>query len=1310
MTGAIQALGDLKAALEHRAREESEIAHALDRATAAAEQTYEKATRDTRRIRDDDDAAATAAHEQATRAIHDELDGQINTIQASLDAELASQQEKQADRQSKVDKEAEEARWVCDSIAESDERQANKRLQAIRSQVTDWRAAVARLEAGATEIAAEFGADAASYLGSPDPNPDQPEPTDPDASIRIAADSVAAVEALLTQWGALNLPRLARGSGFVTLAAILFLLTAALGFVVGQITGRLPGGIIGAGIGVALTIVCLLPLRAILSRVARRRVDDIGRHVGANLDRARLAIARAETLAEQRHAGALERIRRTATDEIQRIERQRREKTDAISARRTTREAEIRATHETDLAGLRAERQARTRQADEARDRAERQAHETFDRESSGATHQRDTAVTAAAAELSQRRTSLEQTWRERSTTLATQLTTLEETAQSIAPHWNDPAWAAWSPPTELTTFVPVASIRLDLADLPGGLSSDPALPWPGPPTISLPLALEFPRIGSLLIETDTQGRPAALELARDAMLRLLTALPPGKVRFTVVDPVGLGQNFAAFMHLADQEERLISRRIWTDPRHIEQRLADLTEHMESVIQKYLRNEFSSIEDYNTQAGQIAEPYRFLVIADFPTELTDIAAKRLASIADSGARCGVHTIIVADPSKPSPPGITLDDLRTASLVIEAKGPGGTGLQTAQGGTGLQTGVLRAGDPILHDHPIATPTNPAPDQTTNLLRTIGEHAGDASRVQLPFEAVTPPPDKRWTRSSADELRIPLGRKGATQIQELTLGRGTLQHALIAGKTGSGKSTLLHVLITSAALWYSPDELELYLVDFKKGVEFQTYAANMLPHARVVAIETDREFGLAVLRRLDQELTHRGDAFRELGVQSLPDYRAQSTKPMPRSLLVIDEFQELFVEDDTVAQESSLLLDRLVRQGRAFGMHVLLGSQTLGGAYSLARTTMGQMNVRVALQCDEMDSYLILSEENAAARLLERPGEAIYNDAGGKVEGNSPFQIVWLPAARRDAALHEVTRLATERALPAPSCIVFEGNVPADPERNRSLVAATSPPAKTDPIRLYLGEPTAIAPPAAAELRRQSGANLLIVGQRPDAARSLTAIAGLSFALQHAATPGARLIFLDGAPTDATDWESNLLAADSPLPIGVRTGDVNDAEALIVELAAETDRRHKLGAAGEPSILLLIYALQRFRDLRKSDDFSFSSSDEGDPLDKLFTRILEEGPEVGIHVVLWCDTVTNLERILERRTLRAIDQRVLLQMSAMDSTAIMDAPTAANLGPNRAILWSDDLGRAMRFRPYAEPAPTWLARILPPETRA
>src|SRR5207245_9976601 len=123
-----------------------------------------------------------------------------------------------------------------------------------------------------------------------------------------------------------------------------------------------------------------------------------------------------------------------------------------------------------------------------------------------------------------------------------------------------------------------------------------------------------------------------------------------------------------------------------------------------------------------------------------------------------------------------------------------------------------------------------------------------------------------PERRWSLDSRGGIRVPLGRAGAVKQQFLQLGQGTAQHVLIAGKTGSGKSTLLHALISNLSLLYSPDEVELYLVDFKKGGEFKTYATHALPHARVVAVESEREFGLSVLQRLDAEVKLRGAPFR------------------------------------------------------------------------------------------------------------------------------------------------------------------------------------------------------------------------------------------------------------------------------------------------------------------------------------------------------------------------------------------------------------------------------------------------------------
>ena len=155
------------------------------------------------------------------------------------------------------------------------------------------------------------------------------------------------------------------------------------------------------------------------------------------------------------------------------------------------------------------------------------------------------------------------------------------------------------------------------------------------------------------------------------------------------------------------------------------------------------------------------------------------------------------------------------------------------------------------------------------------------------------------------------------------------------------------------------------------------------------------------------------------------------------PCPGRLLIIDEFQEFFVEDDAIAQTASLLFDRIVRQGRAFGIHVLLGSQTLGGAYTLARATLGQMVIRVALQCNEADAYLIMDENNPAPRLLSRPGEGIYNDAAGAVEGNSPFQVVWLPDDERDVWLDPGGGGGAANRFVCWDCFFFWGYFPGKP---------------------------------------------------------------------------------------------------------------------------------------------------------------------------------------------------------------------------------------------------------------------------------
>src|SRR5690606_5420426 len=312
-----------------------------------------------------------------------------------------------------------------------------------------------------------------------------------------------------------------------------------------------------------------------------------------------------------------------------------------------------------------------------------------------------------------------------------------------------------------------------------------------------------------------------------------------------------------------------------------------------------------------------------------------------------------------------------------------------------------------------------------------LMTSAKRSAPAEQNGEEPRAVPLPPGDRISDSG---LEIPIGVQGAGRVHSLRLGEGVKQHVLVAGKTGSGKSSLLHTLLTAGAASYRPDQLHFYLLDFKKGVEFKAYADAPLPHARVIGIESEREFGRSVLQRLDADLQQRGELFRAAGVQGLAEYRTRTGKSLPRVMLIVDEFQELFVRDDALAAECAMLLDRLVRQGRSFGMHVVLSSQSLAGAHSLPRATLGQMAVRIALQCSESDAALILGDDNMAAKFISRPGEAIYNDAGGLLEGNQPFQVAYLGnQLHRDWLSRLATRDAATVADLAPR-VVFEGNRP------------------------------------------------------------------------------------------------------------------------------------------------------------------------------------------------------------------------------------------------------------------------------------
>ncbi len=857
--------------------------------------------------------------------------------------------------------------------------------------------------------------------------------------------------------------------------------------------------------------------------------------------------------------------------------------------------------------------------------------------------------------------------------------------AEKLFPPWQPELLEKWAPPPKFAHTAKFARMDVDAEKFGEAFPRDKRLALPGPARFSVPLMLAYPQQGSILFETANSGHDEAVGALNNIILRLLSVAPPGRLNFTILDPVGLGQNFAGVMHLADYGEQLINSRIWTQTAQIEQKLGDLNEHMEKVIQMYLRNEYATIAEYNEAAGNIAEKYHFLVVADFPVNFSELAIKRLLSIASSGARCGVYALIHWDSRHPMPQEFVPDELRKQSVAVGCRGTGA-----------MLIGKSLPGMQLLLDAP------PPEDYATSFIHKVGRASRDSSRVEVPFSQVAPPDSELWTVDTTSELRVPIGRTGATKLQYLAIGKGTRQHALLAGKTGSGKSTLFHVIITNLALWCSPEQVEFYLIDFKKGVEFKCYASKHLPHARVVAIESDREFGLSVLERVDDELKRRGDMFRKLGVQDIAGYkRAGGAEPVPRSLLMIDEFQEFFVEDDKISQTASVLLDRIVRQGRAFGIHVILGSQTLGGAYTVARTTLGQMVIRIALQCNEADAYLIMDDSNPAPRLLSRPGEGIYNDTAGSIEGNSPFQAVWISDEERDSYLDKVRERAEKSGTAYPGPLVFEGDAPADVRENpllEGLLKAESLKPVAAP-RIWLGAPNSIKGPTEAVFHRQSGNNLIIVGQRDEAALAILSVALVSLAAQFP-RGAARFVLCDGTPPGSPHREylEHIVKAIPHSIVQAKNNDLGEIlTGLLAEMKSRTDDQQ---AAAAPATFLFIHGIQRFNKLRQEDDFSFSADDAAANPGAQLNQLICDGTRLGFHVITTCDTYNNVNRFISRKAFTEFEMRVLFQMSANDSASLIDNPKAGSLGLHRALLYNQQEGSLELFRPYALPDNAWI----------
>lgn len=225
---------------------------------------------------------------------------------------------------------------------------------------------------------------------------------------------------------------------------------------------------------------------------------------------------------------------------------------------------------------------------------------------------------------------------------------------------------------------------------------------------------------------------------------------------------------------------------------------------------------------------------------------------------------------------------------------------------------------------------------------------------------------------WNQNTAINTPLGIGINGPYWYDVVKDG----PHGLVGGTTGSGKSELLRSLVAGLAARLSPEKINFILVDFKGGAAFSTL--DKLPHTIGTLSNLEQSLAYRALRALEAEIRYRQDCFAKAGegIDSIAAYQATNpTKPMPRILVVIDEFAQLAkAYPDVLAA-----LVSIGAVGRTLGIHMILATQRPEG--SVNDEILANTNMRVALRVQsKQDSLNVISVPHASAIGRDQQGRA------------------------------------------------------------------------------------------------------------------------------------------------------------------------------------------------------------------------------------------------------------------------------------------------------------------------------------------
>ncbi|WP_231222969.1 FtsK/SpoIIIE domain-containing protein [Helicobacter pylori] len=527
-----------------------------------------------------------------------------------------------------------------------------------------------------------------------------------------------------------------------------------------------------------------------------------------------------------------------------------------------------------------------------------------------------------------------------------------------------------------------------------------------------LPKVYPFPP-KSLYIEHEKDG-----QFLREMLMRLLSSAPLVQLEVILIDALSLGDIFNLARRLLNKDNDFIyQRRILTESKEIEEALKHLYEYLKVNLQEKLAG-FRDFAHYNENATDPL-PLKALFLSGVDA-LSQNALYYFEKIMRFGSKNGVLSFVNLESEKNNK---SAEDLKKHAEFFKDR-------------TSFEC-LKYLNVEIINDQGIKSQHM---KDFADKIRAYYKQKKEVKRELKDLQR-----DKEfWTKSSQYEVSVPVGWD--INHKEVCFEIGEAQnHTLICDHSGSGKSNFLHVLIQNLAFYYAPNEVQLFLLDYKEGVEFNAYTDPILEHARLVSVASSVGFGVSFLSWLCKEMQKRSELFKQFKVKDLSDYRKH--EKMPRLIVVVDEFQVLFSDGSTKEKERvERYLTTILKKGRSYGVHLILATQTMRGA-DINKSLMAQIANRIALPMDAEDSDSVLGDDVACE--LVRP-EGIFNNNGGHKKYHTKMSIPKAPDV--ESFIKKIHGEFNQRNLAPIEHKIYNGETPLEMP---SIL-------KANEMRLHLGK--------------------------------------------------------------------------------------------------------------------------------------------------------------------------------------------------------------------------------------------------------